>query len=782
MKLFPKGQSNGIKILSLAIGLAVGLVLIADIHFELSFDNFIDRGEDVYLIQTQYTSKTDGEKTFGQVPGAIAPAIKRYAPQVQAATRITGMFGKIRLKDEQKHWHNVESVFLADSSFFDVFTLSVLAGDPHKILESKGQVMISRSLAQRLGGDPVGHTLFFEGIEDYPLTVGGIYEDFPENSQLRFDFLLAMPTIADFSYDGRDNYVGNDRYRGYVRLYPGTDPATLTPLIDKMIRENLPVEEIKKAGGEIRFALTSYVKAHTEDETVRNTCLILGIVAFILLFTAVMNYVLIAVSTLVSRAKNIAVRKCYGAGNGRIYADVLRESALHLVLALIVTIALLLLFGDRIYEMTHATLTGLFTPECIVVLFVVCAVVLLACGLLPGWLYTRIPLHYAFRRYRESRRLWKLGLLFFQFLLSGLMVGLMTVIFMQYDYLVNKELGYEYDRVVYIKSSNIDTGSVQTLMQEVKKLPCVESASYNCFGLFCWEQSGDNVSLPGDDRELFNVADLFMQGADIFETMQIPIIQGKPVEERCEYFHENYAMVSDTFVERMKEVAGWDDNVIGRQVCISSYAGPLTISGVYRSFALSSLLTPDRRPSVMVCNSTPAGNLLFRLTKLNAENISAIQQCVQKLFPDSDLPVISYAAEMTDCYNEVKNTRDSILTGCLATLLITLIGLIGYIKDEVSRRSSEMAIRKINGATTLELQRLFMGDVARIALPALIVGGLLSYYVSLQLMERFEEKITLNGWIFAGSAAVVILVILCVVGLCTWRVSNGNPVENLKSE
>ena len=141
-----------------------------------------------------------------------------------------------------------------------------------------------------------------------------------------------------------------------------------------------------------------------------------------------------------------------------------------------------------------------------------------------------------------------------------------------------------------------------------------------------------------------------------------------------------------------------------------------------------------------------------------------------------------YGDELADSYHETQHTRDLILIGCLAALLITLIGLIGYIRDEVQRRTRELAIRKVMGASVGELQSLFLRSIAIIALPSIIVGVALGWYFSMLLMEQFADKIELRAWIFALDALVVIAIIALVVFFQTRQVALRNPVENIKTE
>ena len=141
-----------------------------------------------------------------------------------------------------------------------------------------------------------------------------------------------------------------------------------------------------------------------------------------------------------------------------------------------------------------------------------------------------------------------------------------------------------------------------------------------------------------------------------------------------------------------------------------------------------------------------------------------------------------YSNEMADQYQETQRTRDLVMIGCMASLLITLIGLIGYVRDEVQRRSRELAIRKVMGAGVGEVQGLFLRSIAVIALPSIAVGVALGWYFSTLLMEQFADKVALTWLVFAACALFVLLVIAAVVLLQTYRVATSNPVNYLKTE
>lgn len=447
--LFRKGEGNLTKILCLGVGMAIGLVMLAEVIFERSYDNFIPHLEDTYIIQENYKHQGNDWKNHNTVSGAIAPGIKRYCPEVEAATRFTILNEDLLLTtDDQRTIKG--NAYLCDSSFFEVFPRKILMGEaPRTGLEKANNAYISAKLLKVLGNDIIGKQLTWKIFPDFHLTVVGVFEDFPENTHLpKIDIAVALPTIGQIMGDGRNNWLGNDRYSGYIRLRPGTDPQTLEPNIKHMLYTNAPMEELERSGSQLYLNLKPVSKIFLSSEYNRIMNIVFLIFAFIMLAVAVLNYILLVVSSVVKRAKSIATYRCYGAESKDIYRMILAESALHCFIALI--LAVLIVFGlqDFLQEQMGHSLRALFSPTALVLCLMVVIAVAVICGVMPSYIYTRIPVTYAYRRYTENKRQWKLGLLFVQFMLTTFFVCLLTVIGLQYQALTNYRTGFEYKNIL----------------------------------------------------------------------------------------------------------------------------------------------------------------------------------------------------------------------------------------------------------------------------------------------------------------------------------------------
>ena len=241
-----------IKVLSLGVGLAVGIVLIAKVFFELSYDSFYKDIDKVYTINTWYSQNGD-ENDYGQVSGAVAVGFMEEVPGVEEGTRTTYVFsGDIYLDEDGNKLQ--ATLVCADTCFFKVFDRPILAGDPVKVLGKWGSVMVSRSFAEKMGGvrECIGKQICNRDVPDQKFTIEGVFEDFPDNGTLDYDILLSMATYGEWS---PNNWLGNDRYRGYVKLAPGVDPNTLKDGIRKMQEAHQSLEELEEIG----LSLTYYL-------------------------------------------------------------------------------------------------------------------------------------------------------------------------------------------------------------------------------------------------------------------------------------------------------------------------------------------------------------------------------------------------------------------------------------------------------------------------------------------------------------------------------------------
>lgn len=774
--------NNILKILSLGIGLAIGCILIAKVCFESSYDNFYKGLDRIYLIKAVYSLRGETDEN-SQVSGGVAPGFKKYVPGVESATRTTFLFESDKFYTEEKALVT-GTLVLADTAFFDVFDRKILAGNPKEVLAQKFNIMVSRSFAEKMGGidKAVGKIIYNEEAPKLKFTVGGVYEDFPENGSMYYDILLSMETYPKVS---TDNWLGNDRYKGYVKLEEGVTPESLDPAIRKMMDKNLPMEELKNSGYKIWCVLSPFHKLHTSEPYVRNLIIILSVVSFVLVLISLMNYMLISISEMVKRSKEIGIHKCYGAEGTNIYCMLIKETSVYLFFSLLLAFLMILGFRQTIEYLLGVSLEALFIKETMIVLCGVILVLFLVSALLPGYLYNKIPVSVAFMNYKENKRKWKLCLLFIQFIINVFLLSFVFIIAAQYDKALNDDPGYNYDNVLYYNVRGVDNVQASRSVEVISSLPEVVDVerAYTLPFDYC---SGNNVYLPGGDSELFNIADQYAGTEGFFEFFDIPIIEGRVPAA------ENEIAVSRSFVEKMKEFTDWNDGPIGKGIYLTEHSdssamnlGILTISGVYEDYRIGLLNRMDERPSVRFTGKAENEYMPYVLIKvkdINPETINKIQKKLGEMITEKEMEVFSYEQVMNSMYDDNKKMKNTILAGSIFSIAIAFLGLVGYVRDEAQRRSKEIAIRKINGATTAEILSLFVAGIMRWLVVAFIIGDALTYYVAGLWLEQFAEKVSLSLLYFIAADLIVAIIVVATVVICSLKISNANPVLSLKNE
>lgn len=774
--------NNILKILSLGIGLAIGCILIAKVCFESSYDNFYKGLERIYLIKPNYSLRGEVNESY-QVSGGIAPGFKKYVPGVESATRTTFLFESEKFYTEEKALVR-GTLVLADTAFFDVFDRKILAGNPKEVLAQRFNIMVSRSFAEKMGGidKAIGKIIYNEEAPKLKFTVGGVYEDFPENGSMYYDILLSMET---YPKESTDNWLGNDRYKGYVKLEEGVTPESIDPAIRKMMDKNLPMEELKNSGYKIWCVLSPFHKLHTSEPYVKNLIIILSVVSFVLVLISLMNYMLISISEMVKRSKEIGIHKCYGAEGTNIYGMLIKETSVYLFFSLLLAFLMILGFRQTIEYLLGVSLEALFIKETMIVLCGVILVLFLVSALLPGYLYNKIPVSVAFMNYKENKRKWKLCLLFIQFIINVFLLSFVFIIAAQYDKALNDDPGYNYDNVLYYNVRGVDKAQASRSVEVISSLPEVIDVerAYTLPFDYC---SGNNVYLPGHDAELFNIADQYAGTEGFFEFFDIPIIEGRVPAT------ENEIAVSRSFVEKMKEFTDWNDGPIGKGIYLTEHSdssamnlGILTISGVYEDYRIGLLNRMDERPSVRFTGKVEKEYMPFILVKvkeINPETINKIQKKLREVITEKEMEVFSYEQVMNSMYDDNKKMKNTILAGSIFSIAIAFLGLVGYVRDEAQRRSKEIAIRKINGATTAEILSLFVAGIMKWLVVAFIIGDALAYYVAGLWLEQFAEKVSLSLLYFLAADLIVAIIVVATVVICSLKISNANPVLSLKNE
>lgn len=748
--------TNLTKIISLTLGLFIGILLFSRVVFELSFDSHYKEADKLCVINAVYTIgdevRDPTQTVMGPVPGAI---YEDFPEAIESVTVVSDWYGANTLFKDNTRLQ--PKMIMADSLYFQTMGIEVISGDP-KELTNPEVMFVSQSFAREAFGseNPVGKILLYN--KNMPMTVKGVYADIPENCSLQHDVVISFSTIVKYNwlYTGWD---GGDSFQGFIRLKKADDIERVNARIDQAIEKYMPFEP--ESGFGVKYSLQPLREIHAEKETVHKMILIMSLLAVAVLFIAAMNYVLISISSLARRAKAVGVHKCNGASNGTVFSMFLWETGVIILVSLLLVFLIMLNFREKIEDIASASLTSLFAWNTLWVPLVVILVLFLISGVLPGRLFSSIPVTQVFRRYTDRKSGWKRTLLFVQFAGVTFIFGVLCVVLFQYNRIMTKDLGYNPDRVACVYQYFEDSESA---LDQLRLLPMVEGASV----------AGDDIisgyggqPMQDEQGKTMFTARFSACTYDYLSFMGIKIVDGKSFDAPMQ------VVVNEEFVRRVG--TGWADGVVGKR-----YMDYLIV-GVINDYPVKSFYE-KQDPVALIGNYTMNGCYHVRLKEPFNENLRALNQKMLEMFPTADVVFKSLRQALDDQYKSIRRFRDAVVLAFFAILIIALMGLIGYVNDEVQRRSKEISIRKVNGAGTADILSLLSKDILWTALPAVVLGAVASYFIGEKWLEQFAEKIDLMVAWFVLIALIVIAIILLSVVAKAWRIANENPVNSIKSE
>lgn len=767
--LLRKSSNSWIKIISLSAGLLVGLVLFARVAFEQSFDTFYPDADRLYTIMCNYTIGGDELDPSAIINAPIPSAMNEELPEVALATVVRNQGTQPFFYGEQKF---EPRTIYADSLFFKTFGFEIIKGDD-RLLSVIDNLFLSEKMAKIIFGDeePIGKIL--KHGKNRPYIVQGIFKDIPENCHLKFDAVGSFDNMNK-QFGFFTGWEGGDSFTGYVRLADNVTPETIDAKFPAFLRSHRDVDASKEQGFETEYFLAPVTKMHSGDKNVKRMLIILSLLATAILFAASMNYVLISISSLAQRAKAVGIHKCNGASSKNIFSMFLYETAMLVFFSLLIIIVALFAFRGKIENIANASFGALFSYANLWTSVGVVTIIFFLSAIIPGRIFSSIPVTQIFRTTTTNKLYWKRALLFIQFTGISFVLILLVIILKQYQTVMDRDLGYNPNNVVYVRMNGVGGNNrdetvrnVTMFKQEFERLSFVENASTHSY----LPTSGyGGMGITDEDNNWLFTARWCIYDADYISMMGIEFVAGG------NFTGPGQVIVNETFIKKR----GWKDNPIGKEI-ISGTDSYGKIAGVVKDYPINALYY-EQDPILIEYRRATSGYLTLRLSELTPEHLKELNDKLAELYPNDDMGFSVLQDNISQQYVSIQTFRDSVIAAFLVVFLITAMGLFGYVSDEVTRRSKEIAIRKVNGATAKRILRLIYRDITYTALPAIIIGIMISVLIGRNWLKEFAVKTSLTPDIFILCSILVLMVILIITTVRTWDVANDNPVNSLKSE
>lgn len=753
------------KLISLTLGLVMGVLLFAQIVYELSFDRFYPNPETLVMLRMREVRQGVPEREYNY--GTYRPAaadLSEAFPELIKSACLTSNFWQPTIYKDDKKLENIQTLF-ADTAYFQTTGLQLLQGTP-KDLGVQGNAFISQRKARELYGDenPIGKELSIEKL--FNVTIRGVYADIPGNSIMPHDLLLSMAAI-DWSF-GAGTWGTNNLYGVLFRLKQAADVATMNSRIQKAVEQYTDTH----LGDDVvtEYSILPLYKVYRSFPDSTRRLVILGVLGFSIFFVSVLNYVLRAVATMSRRAKMVGVHKCCGADGWHILSMFLWETGLLVVASILCGGILLWLLREQVEELLGSSLSDLFTGQTLYIPLGTVLLLFIVAGVVPGRIYARIPVTQVFRRYTDGKRSWKRGLLFVQFIGMSFIGGLLLTTVWQYHDLMNRNVGFRSEGLAV----GTVTGNIKRangVADAIRREPYVEAIAGSGTSLLAHYSTNRLTDSQGNF-----ICPLHFTLMD----KEMPQVTGMTLLEGHWPQHRGEAVVGRTTVETMK----WGDTAIGRKLPIDPSWARLeeqpVVTGVVEDVRNMGFFESQTCTAFILNDRVRTFNV--RLKNPVEDNLKKLNDFVKSTYPDLALEFTTYQEIRQEQNASVSAFRNTVwvTTGCI--ILIVLMGLIGYVSDETQRRSKEIAIRKVNGAEAGNILGMLSIDILKIAVVAVAAGMASAWYVSGQWMQQFADSRLLSPLWYTLLALLLLMLIVAVVVCKAWRIANENPVVSIKSE
>ncbi len=753
------------KLVSLTLGLVMGVLLFAQIAYELSFDRFYPNPETLVMLRMRDVRQgvPDSEYNYSTYRPAAADLGEACREQVESACLTSNFWEPAFYKDDKK-LEDVRTLF-ADTAYFATTGLTLLEGSP-KDLGVQGNAFISQRMARKLYGSesPIGKELSVEKL--FNVTIRGIYADVPRNSIMPHDLLLSIAAV-DWAY-GAGTWGTNNLYGILFRLKQPADVDAMNSRIQRAVEQYADTHLGEDVVTEYSIQPLCQVYRSLPDSMRRLA--ILGVLGFSIFFVSILNYVLRAVAAMSRRAKQVGVHKCSGADSRHILSMFLWETGMLVAASILCGGALLGLLREPVEELLGSRLSDLFAWQTLYVPLGTVLLLFLVAGVVPGRIYAGIPVTQLFRRYADGKRSWKRGLLAVQFAGVAFIGGLLLTTVWQYHDLMSRSVGFRSEGLaVGIVTGNIRRA--QGVADAIRREPYVEAVAASGHSLLAHYSTNRLTDNQGNF-----ICPLHFTQID----KDFPRVTGLRLLEGHWPQHRGEAVVGRTTVETLK----WGDTAVGRQLPVDpSWAGleePPVVTGVVEDVRNMGFFQGQTCTAFILNDRVRTFNV--RLKAPAEDNLKRLNAFVRSAYPDLAMDFTAYRDIRREQYAGVSAFRNTVWVTTACIVLIVLTGLVGYVSDETQRRSKEIAVRKVNGAEASHILRLLSADILKIAVAAVALGMTVAWHVSGQWMRQFADSSLLSPvWYFLLALLLLALVVAAVV--CkAWHIANENPVLSIRSE
>jgi len=787
-----------INISGLAIGIACCVLIMLYVLNELSYDRHYEKADRIYRVCT-YGVIGPSEFKGTVSPAPMAETFVREFPEIENAVRIRNFgFPVIRYKDKV---FSEERFVSADSTFFEIFTMPFLSGDPKNALSKPNSVVITKSTADRYFGseDPLGKMINSDNRRDLMIT--GVIEDFPENSHFHFDFILSLVS----NQQAINNIWISNNFNTYLLFRENYNAAEFEAKIpDIVLKYAAPqieqatgasYEKMLEGGDLYSWFLQPLTDIHLysnldfEFEVNGNAAYvwIFLIVALAILIIACINFMNLATARSTNRAREVGMRKTLGSSKAQLIRQFLSESifltSLAVIIALIMVEFVLPFYNNLIGKNLELAYTGNFLTIPALVIFTLVVGVL--AGSYPAFYLASFQpvqvLKGKIKRMTKGRLITRSGLVIFQFAVSIALIAGTFIVFNQLSYLQDKKLGFNKDQILIIEKTDDIGQQIDAFKSTLRDNPSILSVTNS--SNFPGQNIGNNAYSPGGGNasQTHIIWNIFSDNS-FLNTYEIEMLKGR-------FYSKEF--ISDSFAVVMNKAAlsafGLTDPIGKEIIRIApnpAQSTKLKIIGIMKDFHFESLHQKIRPLMILPFGRNGFGRYVS--VKVSPENITKTIEFIKKTWHkfagNQAFEYVFFDQEFAQLYASEQRTANIMSIFAVLAIIIACLGLFGLASFTAEQRTKEIGVRKVLGASISNIILMLSKDIVKLVLSANIIALPIVFFVMKGWLENFAYRMPMDYRIFAGTAFTAFLIAMLTVSYQAYRAATANPQESLRYE
>ena len=772
-----------INVVGLAIGLACCFLILFWVQDELGYDRFHENSGRIYRIVSDWTKhKWNGMEG---TPAPLAPAIEKELPEIEKAARFA-THNRLVFRYGEKAFYEDRGV-IVDPAFFEIFSFPFLAGNPKTAFSGPYDFVISEAMAAKYFGteEPVGKTIEVEGR---PCVVRGVVKDRPGRSTIRFDFASSFAFIDKLS--GLANHWGAFNFMTYLLLKKGVDPAGLGPKITQVGLNN----KCPQVEGGVRFRLQPLTRVHLDARPFEQAAMDLGdaksvylfsVIAVFVLIVACVNFVNLATARSSLRAREVGMRKTVGAGRGEIIRQFFGESFLLVCGAFLLALGLVRLLLPAFGRLAGKAMSpNLLRLDFLAGAAAVLAVTGFVAGLYPALILSGFAPVQVLRQTStpggKGSALRKI-LVIFQFALSIILLIGTVVLARQYHEMKTTDLGFDKSNIVQIPIKENVGKHYEAVKARLAQHPAVVAVTaelysfaettYRSSGNFDWEGRAPDQNI-----------DLIYAPIDFgyFEALDMTILEGRSFSKDLATDAKEAYILNEEAVRQM----GIRDPV-GKWFSISTERRG-TIIGVAKNAQFQSFRFKEDPRFFYITGMEEANDMGLVLVKIDGsrvrEAIAHLRQVWEEFNPVSPFEYRFLDETYDRLYRSELRTNQVFRVFSGLAIFIGCLGLVGLALFTAERRTKEIGIRKILGASPRRIVVLISGQLTTWILAANIIAWPIAYFALNKLLQAYTYRTSLAPWLFVLPSLAAFALAWLTVGGLSLKAAQANPAKSLRQE